>query len=326
MQSGSRMSSRKRFFQDLESEGTSAASETFAHEDVNAEIILDQHIYQDEHGDALDQFHTGMRDHQQNSNHKITKRTMFFEHLGDEGTSVNSRITNDNENTIAKDVLENSFSFGQAISQKAKQGLIIQYKDHGDNTFQCVHCNAYYWRDEKNTRGIYTGCCQQGQVRLPQPNPTPQFLEKLLDLNNGRESILFKENIRVYNSMFSFTSMGAKIDYHINDGSGPYVFKICGQVHHLMGSVLPLDGELPKYAQLYVYDTHNEISNRMNAIDPFHNNQKIKQDIVKRLIQMFDEINELTKTFRTVKDKFENDSLPSFNMTMLGRRPIDTVI
>ena len=124
--------------------------------------------------------------------------------------------------------------------------------------------------------------------------------------------------------MFSFTSMGAKIDYHINDGSGPYVFKICGQVHHLMGSVLPLDGELPKYAQLYVYDTHNEISNRMNAIDPFHNNQKIKQDIVKRLIQMFDEINELTKTFRTVKDKFENDSLPSFNMTMLGRRPTDS--
>ncbi|KAK9944266.1 hypothetical protein M0R45_009840 [Rubus argutus] len=66
--------------------------------------------------------------------------------------------------------------------------------------------------------------------------------------------------------MFSFTSMGTKIDYRINDGSGPYVFKIWGQVHHLMGSVLPLDGELPKYA-----------------------------------------------------DKFENNSLPSFNMTMFGR-------
>ena len=84
--------------------------------------------------------------------------------------------------------------------------------------------------------------------------------------------------------------MGAKIDYRINDGSGPYVFKICGQVHHLMGSVLPSDGELPKYAQLYVYDTRNEISNRINAIDPSHVNKKIKPDIVNGLIQMFDGI------------------------------------
>ena len=53
--------------------------------------------------------------------------------------------------------------------------------------------------------------------------------------------------------MFAFTSMGAKIDKSINNGSSPYVFKISGQVHHLMGSLLPLDGQCPKFAQLYIY-------------------------------------------------------------------------
>jgi hypothetical protein len=69
--------------------------------------------------------------------------------------------------------------------------------------------------------------------------------------------------------------------------------------------------------------TLNEISNSINAIDSSHANQKIKPDIVRGLIQMFDKINELTKIFQTVRDKFENDSLPLFNMTMLNRQPTD---
>jgi hypothetical protein len=42
--------------------------------------------------------------------------------------------------------------------------------------------------------------------------------------------------------MFAFTSLGAKIDTGVNKGSGPYVFKINGQVHHRIGSLLPDEG------------------------------------------------------------------------------------
>ncbi|KAL6180776.1 hypothetical protein ACLB2K_047435 [Fragaria x ananassa] len=35
-------------------------------------------------------------------------------------------------------------SFGQTNYQRQKQGIIIEYKDFGDTTFQCNHCNAYY--------------------------------------------------------------------------------------------------------------------------------------------------------------------------------------
>lgn len=210
--------------------------------------------------------------------------------------------------------------------------MIVGYKDSGDSSFECNYCGAYFWIGEalsssirtNNKAPIYTGCCQKGEIKIPSSNWTPPFLQQLLDPNNGRESILFRENIRVYNSMFAFTSMGAKIDYDINTKSGPYVFKICGQVHHLMGSVLPIEGERPKYAQLYVYDTNHEISNRMDAIDPSHMNKKIKPDIVEGLIQMFDEINDLVKKYRSVRDKFEDGSLPSFNTTILGRQPTDS--
>ena len=48
--------------------------------------------------------------------------------------------------------------------------------------------------------------------------------------------------------MFVFTSFGANIDSTTCDSHGPYVFKISGQIHHLMGSLLPMNDESPKFA------------------------------------------------------------------------------
>jgi hypothetical protein len=53
--------------------------------------------------------------------------------------------------------------------------------------------------------------------------------------------------------------MRVNIDNSVNDGCGPPVFKINGQVHHRIGSLLPTDGTSPKYIQLYIYDNANEV-------------------------------------------------------------------
>ena len=66
--------------------------------------------------------------------------------------------------------------------------------------------------------------------------------------------------------MFSFTSMGGKIDKTINDTRGPYTFRLYGENYHRLGSLLPNEGQSPKWAQLYIYDTENEIRNRLSAI------------------------------------------------------------
>lgn len=42
--------------------------------------------------------------------------------------------------------------------------------------------------------------------------------------------------------MFQSTSIRGKIDRKINNGQGPYCFKLNGQNHHLIGSLTPKDG------------------------------------------------------------------------------------
>lgn len=73
-------------------------------------------------------------------------------------------------------------------------------------------------------------------------------------------------NIRAYNMMFSFTSMGGKVDNALNKGRGPYVYRIQGQNYHRLGSLMPPEGNQPKFGQLYIYDTENEVANRQNAM------------------------------------------------------------
>jgi len=56
--------------------------------------------------------------------------------------------------------------------------------------------------------------------------------------------------------------MGGKIETGINQGPGPPHVVISGQNYHRIGSLLPAEGKLPKFCQLYIYDTENELANR----------------------------------------------------------------
>jgi hypothetical protein len=42
-------------------------------------------------------------------------------------------------------------------------------------------------------------------------------------------------------------SMGVKVINDINDGHGPYVFKISGQICHRIGSLILAQGKRPEY-------------------------------------------------------------------------------
>jgi hypothetical protein len=102
---------------------------------------------------------------------------------------------------------------------------------------------------------------------LPFLRDPPPFLSQMLNPDGNILSKYFLKSIRSYNSMFAFTSLGAKIDMGINKGPRPYVFKINGQVHHRIGSLLTENGESPMYAQLYIFDTDNEVQNRVSIFD-----------------------------------------------------------
>lgn len=107
-------------------------------------------------------------------------------------------------------------------------------------------------------------CCKQGTVKIAYP-PFPEPLKDLY-YKNDRKSKFFMENIRSFNSMFAFTSMGANIDSTLNKGKAPPTFVMNGENYHQIGSLLPRPGDEPKFAQLYIYDTDNEVKNRMAVV------------------------------------------------------------
>nr|XP_043631589.1 uncharacterized protein LOC122603041 [Erigeron canadensis] len=164
------------------------------------------------------------------------------------------------------------------------------------------------WYEErcKNTKldgyPKFASCCQEGKILLPKLLDAPEPLKTLLDYEQPGSS-KFKDDIRTYNSMFWFTSFGAKIDHSINQGRNLYTFRISGQNYHRIGSLLPVEGEQPRYAQLYFYDTANETRNRMSAfMSRDGTTQRVDEVIVAQLIQMLDNHSSLSRAFRMAQD------------------------
>ena len=85
----------------------------------------------------------------------------------------------------------------------------------------------------------------KGKVKLPLLKKTPPLLNELLDPLGGQQSKTFRTQIRSYNAMFAMTFMGGKVDNRVNDGRGPYIFRLNGQTHHRIGTLLPNNGEDP---------------------------------------------------------------------------------
>lgn len=63
----------------------------------------------------------------------------------------------------------------------------------------------------------------------------------------------FRANIRTYNNALSFASLGVTVD-PISRTAGVPVFKIQGQLSHRIGPLLPQDGLLPQFLQVYITD------------------------------------------------------------------------
>lgn len=108
-------------------------------------------------------------------------------------------------------------------------------------------------------------CCLQGAIKLPYLRKSPDLLLALLS-NDDELSRNFRDNIRAFNMLFAFTSLGGKVNRSIPNGRGPSMFQIQGSNYHLMGSLKPLDGDFPKFGQLYIVDTENEVENRANIM------------------------------------------------------------
>ncbi|CAN1825886.1 hypothetical protein LINPERHAP1_LOCUS31340 [Linum perenne] len=143
-------------------------------------------------------------------------------------------------------------------------------------------------------RKINTKTINEGGVTIPPLREPPNFLKSLIQ-SGCQNSQHFHKNIRAYNGVFCFTSMGGKVNHKLNSGSAPYIYSIGGQIFHRIGSLLPPEGQAPSFLQLYIHDSDNEIMNRLNSISK---DTKLRESILQELRNMLDEHNALVKVFR----------------------------
>jgi len=115
------------------------------------------------------------------------------------------------------------------------------------------------------TQPKFSLCCESGNVQLPLVEQPPEILQHLLFDYQSRDSKNYQSNARVYNAMFSFTSPGMSMDTNLEKGRRPPTLRLHGQIFHRIGSMLPLPGQRSKFAQLYIYDTDNEVANRIST-------------------------------------------------------------
>ena len=137
------------------------------------------------------------------------------------------------------------------------------YIDEGDAIYTCTYCGAIMWFGERLNRHLKTKnpkfslCCMKGQVQLPLLKQPPEVLKTLLN-GDDKLSKHFQRNTRAYNMVFSFTSLGGKIDRSVRKGKGPNMLVLQGENYHLIGSLQPPNGNDAKFGQLYIVDTENE--------------------------------------------------------------------
>ena len=120
--------------------------------------------------------------------------------------------------------------------------------------------------------------------------------------NGGKVSKMFREDTRGYNSMFSFTSIGGRIDSAINTRRNPYYFLLHGKNYHLIGSLFSQPDCKPKFSQLYIYDTDNEIHNRVEAMSSNKKLSSLDVKIIERLLMMLNDNNVLVQSFCFARD------------------------
>ncbi|XP_073955775.1 uncharacterized protein isoform X1 [Choristoneura fumiferana] len=182
-----------------------------------------------------------------------------------------------------------AFSYDPEINYSGDKSVKI-----GEMSIICQHCKALKYSGE--SAGL---CCAGGKVKLPQLVPPPDPLHSLV-FGMENDSKHFLANIQKYNNCFQMTSFGAT---HIVQNSFMPTFKIQGQIHHLLGALLPVPDADHQFLQIYFMGNQDAEVDRRCAHNP-----TVKRTIVQQLQTFLHQNNDLVKVFKMALDRMPSDS------------------
>ena len=90
----------------------------------------------------------------------------------------------------------------------------------------------------------------------------------------------------------AFASFGANVANP--PGRGPNVFRIHGQIYHKSGSLLPEEGVLPRYSQLYIMEGQSAVNVRLQH----EVNNRCRRDIMTTLTRVLDRVSPYAAAYR----------------------------
>ncbi|XP_019191052.1 PREDICTED: uncharacterized protein LOC109185566 [Ipomoea nil] len=117
--------------------------------------------------------------------------------------------------------------------------------------------------------------------------------------------------------------MGGKVDSSINNGAAPPIFRINGQNFHRIGSLLPTAGVQPKFAQLYIHDTQNEIENHIKCVRTNSDQADLHREVVYDIKEVLDHNNVFVKSFHMAKNFLDCNDTSKIKMRLIDRRATD---
>jgi hypothetical protein len=132
----------------------------------------------------------------------------------------------------------------------------------------------------------------------------------------------FRDNLRMYNNIFSFCSLGVEIDESVWGPKEIYTFRIKGVFSHRIGSLLPVEREQPKFAQIYITDTdpNRHIHHRLQCA-----HGHVEERIVRDLQTMVYQHNPYYPIYKTAKERVGQDVNLQLNLITFDAEKRDPV-
>nr|GEX31363.1 uncharacterized protein [Tanacetum cinerariifolium] len=122
-------------------------------------------------------------------------------------------------------------------------------------------------------------------------------------------------------------SVSGKQDTSVNVGCGPYCYRLHGENYHLAGPLLPADGKPAKFAQLYIFDTENEIQNRIGAVSNGESssskNNELDYQLTTDIHELLDEIKPLVQDFRMAGERIRSLDDEKISLRLIVTRKRD---